>query len=603
VGLSLTKKVYDWYGRGEWTLIDLDRVGERKAEKDYYITWQIYTDDDIENGKMLGDFVCDFDSENLDHARIDTLEAYKTLINKQVNPKNVRILFSGAKGFHLELDHRSYMASPVYDLGAIYKKIAVGLRTATKHDTMDMVIYNSKRLWRYPNTINSKTGLYCTYITPQELEFPIDEITKLCKAKRNFTFSYVPDEVLKKNMLGAFNEYVNSRNVFRSKISQTNFGDYKYMPCIQDILDNGVDEGSRNVALYILACVNKHKNVKVEDAEQILSGWGMKSCLNEKEVVATVRSAYRSDKDGVSCSNYILRERCRADKCTFKAKEDPDTTDIYIGENYYTLTYQQGHEMYFRRMEEGYFDRVCRTGFDFLDEHTKITRDTLLVVGANTSIGKSTFMATLCHNMCAQGLNVLYFPLEESIDRAMYRLIRMEFSDNGKLNIIRPKKGRMPVDDIEKFIKRYGADMVLIDQLTWMDSPVKTSEERLKYKSLVDSLHGIVTSNNPVPIITLHQLGRASLNRDMPIKEDLAEGADIERTASDVWLLYTRRIKDEPVTKLNIDKNRFGKRDVQGYLKLDIDKLIFMPVSEDKLNEYREHDKNYTAQEVLPYAN
>ncbi len=89
--------------------------------------------------------------------------------------------------------------------------------------------------------------------------------------------------------------------------------------------------------------------------------------------------------------------------------------------------------------------------------------------------------------------------------------------------------------------------------------------ERLKYKKLMEDFKEI-SRDERKPFFILHQLGRIAKNPNIsPQMEHLAEGADVERQAYDVWLVYNRVIRKEQdnlgerVTLVKIDKNKLYK--------------------------------------------
>ena len=66
----------------------------------------------------------------------------------------IRIFFSGSKGFHLELPSSLFGIEPCTNLPYRLKKTMQKLEF-----DVDMSMYQHNRLWRLPNTINSKTNL------------------------------------------------------------------------------------------------------------------------------------------------------------------------------------------------------------------------------------------------------------------------------------------------------------------------------------------------------------------------------------------------------------------------------------------------------------
>lgn len=82
---------------------------------------------------------------------------------------------------------------PRKDLNGIFKSIAEQIKTFSIHKTVDLKIYDNKRLFRVPNTINSSTGLYKIMLTPDELiNLTEQDIKNLAKQPRNLTLKDKP---------------------------------------------------------------------------------------------------------------------------------------------------------------------------------------------------------------------------------------------------------------------------------------------------------------------------------------------------------------------------------------------------------------------------
>jgi hypothetical protein len=74
-----------------------------------------------------------------------------------------------------------------------------------------------------------------------------------------------------------------------------------------------------------------------------------------------------------------------------------------------------------------------------------------------------------------------------------------------------------------------------------------------------------------------------------PGKEHLAEGADIERIATDVWVLFTRRSESGIIyTCTHIDKNRWGAGGKFGLIKYNPDLLCFEDYKEEEMGKVKQ---------------
>ena len=137
---------------------------------------------------FMMDFAFDFDCEDdINKAKEDT----KKLINflaLYLKKEEIRIYFSGSKGFGVVVDRRIIGAVPSTDTHFYLKVIANELVRDLRLETLDPRIYISKRLLRILHTQHEKTKLYKIELDPSELELSIEEIKELAKKPRNFEF-------------------------------------------------------------------------------------------------------------------------------------------------------------------------------------------------------------------------------------------------------------------------------------------------------------------------------------------------------------------------------------------------------------------------------
>lgn len=117
---------------------------------------------------------------DLDHPELaPALEAAKRLSafllgRWALDPSALQIYFSGAKGFHLMIDTRSFgRVVPSKGLPTIFDSLRRHLAQELPEplrETMDLSIRDRVRLLRLPNTIHEKSKLYKVILTPGELD-------------------------------------------------------------------------------------------------------------------------------------------------------------------------------------------------------------------------------------------------------------------------------------------------------------------------------------------------------------------------------------------------------------------------------------------------
>lgn len=111
-----------------------------------------------------------------------------------------------------------------------------------------------------------------------------------------------------------------------------------------------------------------------------------------------------------------------------------------------------GGERFKTRMEE--LDRVLGGG---------IVKGSLVLVGGDPGIGKSTLLLQVCRHLAKDGRKVLYISGEESLQQIKLRAERLgDFSDNLSLLC------ETNLDTVEDAVKKSGASIVIIDSIQTM---------------------------------------------------------------------------------------------------------------------------------------
>lgn len=561
-------------GRSEWILCPLDEIEEHNTGVDFHVTWQRYCNEHMgEYGECYGNWPFDFDHEEyIEIAQQDCIKAYNYLVSKGVNPQNIRLFFSGRKGFHMEIDYRSYMERPVFDLHLIYKELYKILDAKIKpekhNSTLDPAIYGSRHLFRYPNTKHPKSGLYCIPITYDELKLPYVRIFDMAGSKRNFSYSYVDDPIMRRIFAEAQTRYWKSVEDFEKRGSLIKTYSGGYPPCIEKIMKEGLPRGSRNDTFYLLA--RYLKNIKPEhEIYKILEDLAYRSYNSSegvKEVQSTVASALKREGSYSSCSGFSAW--CNKDQCSKLAKKESLTHAAKVEEAFNSYTYPDAIKLLKDAIKSGEYFRVLKTGIDQLDQKTKVLQDSVIVIASLSDMGKTSFAITIAKNN--QSKKFLYLAIEEGRDRATLRLLRSKVAESENITIHTGRMGSITPDHIYSlaYMNSSKFDFMIIDQLVNLTESAQ--EERLKYKKMMEKFREIAREFKK-PIFVLHQLNRLSkFSKDQePYKEMLAEGADIERQAYDIWLLYRRKVEDKSYNLLKIDKNKNYKSPIIVPLEYD----------------------------------
>ena len=154
---------------------------EKKPDLDYCESIYIYDSkaaEQLKNTKSLAGIrdikidrlVWDFDSKNLEEALEDTKNLVDHLLTN-FKEQNIRVSFSGNKGFHVEIHLDRTLTRKEFE--------AIVFDAGQELPTFDQRIKDEQRLFRFPLTKNTKTGLYKIPLSLDELNLSVEEIKGL----------------------------------------------------------------------------------------------------------------------------------------------------------------------------------------------------------------------------------------------------------------------------------------------------------------------------------------------------------------------------------------------------------------------------------------
>jgi replicative DNA helicase len=224
----------------------------------------------------------------------------------------------------------------------------------------------------------------------------------------------------------------------------------------------------------------------------------------------------------------------------------------------------------------------------------------LMIIAANSGIGKSIMMHNIAANVYLQAKNVVYYSMEMSAKRLLRRIYStmtnidsdvlnnnvekvneyyttLSHTNNGaRLFVVEyPAKTasantlRSNLDDLLMY-EDFVPDLILSDYVTIMkpnDLSSDNSYERVK--TICEEVRG-VGQERGIPIISASQINRGGLNKtsggtkDLITSADIADSLGIQQTA-DYLVIQTQSIqeKQDGIINLYVDKNRNGKNGQQ----------------------------------------
>ena len=298
----------EYYKRDETFADKLDAFISSHNNTDVYYCVYNYENEDIDHCKMLGspylDFDTDIESEDaFDEVRKEVRMAMNYFVTYWKVPIGmIEVYFSGNKGFHLVIPYQVLGIKADAELNLKFKQVAQLVIKQCNAKHIDTGIYDRKRLFRIPNTINAKSGLYKVPMTYEQLEtMNLDDVIEWASIPRDFPFE-TPALSLKSAMhYKAMFKKKPVEKKKKKKAFQIPQKRKRLLPCVVEILKNGAEKGQRNNTTVALASSLMQSGIPRDETEDIILDWNQSNDepLKESEISITVSSAYRTLCNGM----------------------------------------------------------------------------------------------------------------------------------------------------------------------------------------------------------------------------------------------------------------------------------------------------------------
>lgn len=391
----------------------------KTTDKDYYISLHKYSEEQkelfykeiekIKKGKLIKTIngaadihevftdrlVFDFDSEDdLNQARLDTIELCNRLLNEGLSEENIEVTFSGNKGFCIELltEHKF---TPE-EVKSVTKQFAEGLKT------FDGKIFNASRIIRVPHTKHPKSKLYKTPILLEELSsLSMEEIVELAQQE------FEPDSTLvkcklPKSVLGLRKEKTKKGSGVKVTGLDLNKKP-KWLSNWKFALQEGFfPAGSRNDALLILAATYQGQGFNKITAYRMLKGaaqlqsdrYGQERYSDQEIWKEIIEEVYNTTWNGGTYAEDNFPDSIVEffQELKIPRGEEPDEQETLIED------IESGFDEfveYANRIDE----YTMKFGIDPLDEKLKVRKGHLIFLLAPPGVGKTSFAVTMLNNM------------------------------------------------------------------------------------------------------------------------------------------------------------------------------------------------------------
>ena len=297
-----------------------------------FTTAYIYDSKDQNTANLHGDFYLDFDYDldgneqetAFNIVRQDVISACRYLkVILGVEQESIMLFFSGKKGIHLIVPKEVMDVPPSKYLNKYYKMLAEDINMYTSGKTIDLKIYDNKRLLRMPNSIHQSTNLYKVYLSFEELS-----TMSYLDIKNMATKPRVIPQAKNKISIRAKMEMQGYEKKFdlllnKTKTTFTSDNTLSYTPpCVNYLLTNPVGAGQRNDTVAFLANFFKQSGLNEEEAKAKLYSWNEEYCtpsLPDREIDITTNSIY-SGNAKMGCSTARIISQCDIEQCKLNRK-------------------------------------------------------------------------------------------------------------------------------------------------------------------------------------------------------------------------------------------------------------------------------------------
>ena len=401
---------------------------------------------------VTSELVWDFDSKSdLSRAKRDTKLLVKKLSEKGIPNDSIYVFFSGGKGFHVHVWTKAQFSPKEF------KKITFDL--AQGLETFDSRVNNPSRLIRMPYTRHQTTGLFKTRIAIDELELPMDEISKLAVEEYvpdNFTTVDLPDEL--KVISTSEDEPVKADSgdvLFTLNLSNrpNNLSNWKYA-----LSEGFFPPGQRSNALMILAATyhglgySKTKAYHLlKAAIELQANRYNQGKFDKKEMFSKIiNQVYSELWEGGTFSeeNFPLELKKYFNDLNIPRMDTKDQDDGMIIDVESGIL---GFYDYAVNIEKN----TVKFGIPDLDRHIRVQKGHLIGILAGPGIGKTSLALTLLNNTSKDGVKSYFGSYDMYSNIVFQKLLQREtrLSDT-KIFDIYKNKDEAKITEFRQILKK-----------------------------------------------------------------------------------------------------------------------------------------------------
>jgi hypothetical protein len=207
--------------------------------------------------------------------------------------KQIRLYYSGRKGIHLLVPAQVLGIEPQSDLHRVLRAAAGSIKEATASETLDLKIYDRRRLFRMPQSIHEVSKRFKIPLLAEEVaRMSEDEIIQLSSGPRRIHWPAPVKNSTAALCLASCQPADKALNKNKPAV----LIDFD-PPCVMHLLEHGAEQGGRNLATAALADHLKRRGYSEEETVEILIDWNGENSppLHQEEILRTAQSMYRSN--------------------------------------------------------------------------------------------------------------------------------------------------------------------------------------------------------------------------------------------------------------------------------------------------------------------
>lgn len=536
--------------------------------------------------QKTGDLFFDFDSPDLYLAQQDCIKTYDHITRILGTPEDaVRIYYSGSKGFHLLVQWACLgLPGPRPDLPHLYRRFADGVaRHVSTNKTLDLKIYNARRLFRVPGSVHQGTHrkkVLVDHTALREGPFRGGESDAEPHVEQ-----WPTDAPRVASLLSVTLRNLDTSERERQERRQRLPRDFltKRLDCVQSVLDNGVEEGMRNDTVYTLSLYFKALGLDKKETYTIIESSAIKekNNLDLREAARTITSAYESNR------RFGLRNNSALEP--YLSEKDIERWDsAKIEEEYESIA--DVARGFVQDLETASSGVVGRYYVDPLDTRIGgIIGGELVVLGGTTGTGKSEFAFHVAYENAKRGIPAAFITLELANRDFVGRLLRSragvpaerfwsgDLQDGEKQRILehaqalevenvplffRKKKSGLTVPELESLVQSLIVEercrLIVIDHLHYMSAETEDGSENQRVSKSIRAINTLCVKYG-VGIIVVAHFRKQQDEFHRPTLHEFRDTSSIEQEASTVLIMWRHMNgigEEQNVTEFRLAKSR-----------------------------------------------